>query len=65
MSNHLHNRVTCKDLAVGPQNMCGSSGKEIMNLLTLPGMEPRFLGRPARDLVSILTTLPRVSGSTT
>jgi len=36
-----------------------------MNLWTLPGREPRFLGRPARGLVNILTTLPRVSGSTT
>jgi len=38
----------------GPQSWSQCFGQE-KNLLTLPGMEPRFLGCPAHSLVTILT----------
>jgi hypothetical protein len=42
----------------GPQRRPGSF-EEVKNLLSLPGIEPRLVARPARILVTILTSLSR------
>jgi hypothetical protein len=42
---------------VGPQSQTGLCGKKS---LALPGVEPRFLGRPPRSLVAIPTELSRL-----
>ena len=42
----------------GPKGQSGRFRKEI-NLLLLSGIEPRFLGRPLRNIVIILTVLSR------
>jgi hypothetical protein len=39
-----------------PQDLYGYYGEE-KNLLPLPEIEPRFLGRPARSLVDVPTEL--------
>jgi hypothetical protein len=44
---------------VGPLRQSGHFGGE-KNLLSLPGIKPRFLGRPARGLVCIQTELARL-----
>jgi hypothetical protein len=45
----------------GPQKRSGRYGEE-NNPLPLPGIEPRFLGRPAHSLVTIPTALPQLPG---
>jgi hypothetical protein len=42
------------DLRVGLEGF-----EEEKNLLLLLGIKPRFLGRPARGIVTVLTELPR------
>jgi hypothetical protein len=42
---------------VDPEPTC--SLKEVANLLLLPGIEPRFLGRPVQSLITPPTALPR------
>jgi hypothetical protein len=43
----------------GPQRRSGHYGEE-ENLLPTTGIEPRFLGRPARRLVTMSTELSRL-----
>jgi len=43
----------------GPQDLSGRFGKQ-RTILSLPGIETRFLGRPARSLAIISTELPRL-----
>jgi hypothetical protein len=43
----------------GPQSKCGCYGGE-KTLLSLAGIEPRYLGRPASKLVAISTQLSRL-----
>jgi len=42
----------------GPQNGSEPFGEDL-NLLPLPVIEPRYFGRPARSLVTVLTELSR------
>ena len=42
-----------------PQGGVGLLGKRRIIILRLPGIEPRFLGGPARRLVTIMTALHR------
>jgi hypothetical protein len=42
----------------GRQSQSGGFGGDI-NILPLPGIEPRFLDRPARSLIIVPTALPR------
>jgi hypothetical protein len=47
----------------GPESLSGYFGEEI-NRLFLSGVEPQFLGRPTRSVVTILTTPSRLSDIT-
>jgi hypothetical protein len=48
--------IHCTGDKVGPRSWSGRYREE-KNLLPLPGIGPRFLGRPARSLIAISTEL--------
>ena len=47
----------------GPESWSGCFGEE-KNVLSLPGIEPQFFTCPARNVVSVLTTLLWLSSFT-